>query len=48
MLHYPWDLSRKKAYVCYLNDSGHLLGEDVEQFDLSWDARAIFSVGKQS
>lgn len=34
--------------VTHLNDSGHLLREDVEQLDLSWDARTVFSVSKQS
>lgn len=34
--------------VTYLNDSGHLLREDVKEFDLSWNTRAVFSMGKQS
>lgn len=34
--------------VTHLNDSGHLLREDVEQLDLSWNARTVFSVSKQS
>lgn len=37
-----------KPNVTYLNDSGHLLREDVKQFDLRWNARAIFSMSKQS
>lgn len=34
--------------VTHLNDSGHLLREDVKQFDLGWDARAVLSVSEQS
>lgn len=32
----------------YLNYSGHLLREDVKQFDFSRDPWAIFSMSKQS
>lgn len=32
----------------YLNHSCYLLGENVKEFDFSWNARAIFPVGKQS
>jgi len=34
--------------LTYLNDSGHLLREDVKQFNLSWNARAVFSMSKES
>lgn len=37
-----------KTNVTHLNDSGHLLREYVKQFDLSWNARAVFSMSKQS
>lgn len=31
-----------------MNNSGHLLRKDIKQFDLSWNARAIFSMSKKS
>lgn len=34
--------------MTHLNDSGHLLREDVKQFDLGWDAWAVLSVSEQS
>lgn len=34
--------------IIYLNDCGHLLGEDVKQFDLSRNTWTIFSMGEQS
>lgn len=37
-----------KPLVTHLNDSGHLLREDVKQFDLSGNPRAVFSMSKQS
>lgn len=32
----------------YLDDCGHLLGENIKEFDLGRDSRSVFSVGKQS
>lgn len=43
-----WQSREIKTNVTHLNDSGHLLREDVKQFDLGWDARAVLSVSEQS
>ena len=42
-----WSYRPRKPNVTYLNDSGHLLREDIKQFDLSWNTGAIFSMSKQ-